>query len=303
MSRKRWLLTMYAVVLAASTVYRWTRSTRIPLKDKHVVEAGVRIAYYDSDPHASKPVLLLIHGSPGSSDVVRGLADRVKDEYRVIAPDLPGFGASEHDISDYSFRAHAGYALELLKRLRVLKVHAAGFSMGGGVVLSLVDMAPERVCSIELISALGVQEEELTGSYWENHALHGLQLGLLWALKHGTPHFGALDGEGLNVEYARNFYDSDQRPLRKSLEQYRGPMLILHGEHDHNVPPSAAQEHHRLVPQSQMVVFDSNHFMIFQRPEILAKPLKTFLGRSPLCMTNTAAEQPKTTRASAKSSP
>ena len=53
--------------------------------------------------------------------------------------------------------------------------------MGGGVVLSLVDLAPQHVCSVEMISALGVQEYELTGaigqttrcmalnwwSYWE----------------------------------------------------------------------------------------------------------------------------------------
>jgi pimeloyl-ACP methyl ester carboxylesterase len=268
---------MYAVAMTASTALRWTHPAVIPLKDKHVIEAGVRIAYYDSDPGSLKPVLLLLHGSPGSSDVVRGLADLVQDEYRVIAPDLPGFGASEHDVPDYSFRAHAGYIVQLLQRLRVARVHAAGFSMGGGVVLSLLDLAPDQVCSVEMISGLGVQEEELTGSYWGNHALHGLQLVLLWMLKHGTPHFGALDGEGLNVEYARNFYDSDQRLLRKTLEQYRGPMLILHGEHDRNVPLSAAKEHHRLVPQSQMVVFDSNHFMIFQQPALLAVPLKAFL--------------------------
>jgi pimeloyl-ACP methyl ester carboxylesterase len=303
MSRKRWLRTLYAVALTASTAYRWSHSFAIPLKDKHVIEAGVRIAYFDSGPHSSKPVLLLIHGSPGSSDVVRGLADLVKDEYRVIAPDLPGFGASEHDLPDYSFRAHAGYVLQLLQQLGIDKVHAAGFSMGGGVVLSLASLAPEHVCSLEMISAIGVQEEELTGSYWGNHALHGLQLGLLWMLNLGAPHFGALDGEGLNVEYARNFYDSDQRPLRRILEHYRGPMLILHGEHDRNVPLSAAKEHHRLVPQSQMVVFDSNHFMIFQRPEMLTKPLKTFLGNSPRCIPSKAAEQPKTISASAKSSP
>lgn len=270
---------MYAVAMTASTAFRWVHLSSVPLKDKHAVEVGVRMAYYDSDPDSSRPVLLLIHGSPGSSDAVRGLAGLVKDEYRVIAPDLPGFGASEHDIPDYSFRAHAGYVRQLIERLGIPKVHAAGFSMGGGVVLSLLELAPERVCSVEMISALGVQEEELTGSYWSNHALHGLQLGLLWALHHGTPHFGALDGEGLNVEYARNFYDSDQRPLRQTLERYGGPMLILHGERDHNVPLSAAQEHHRLVPQSQMVVFDSNHFMIFQRPELLVAPLKEFLAK------------------------
>ncbi len=99
---------------------------------------------------------------------------------------------------------------------------------------------------------------------------------------------------------------SNTIPLKdkhRILEHYSGPMRILHGEHDRNVPLSAARERHRLVPQIQTVAFDSNRFMIFQRPEMLAKLLKTFLGNSPLCMTNTAAEQPKTTRASAKSSP
>jgi pimeloyl-ACP methyl ester carboxylesterase len=149
--------------------------------------------------------------------------------------------------------------------------------MGGGVVLSLLDIDPQRVCSVEMISGLGVQEEELTGSYWGNHALHGLQLVLLLGVKYGVPHFGALDGEGLNVEYARNFYDSDQRPLRRTIAAYRGPMLILHGKDDRNVPLSAAQEHHRLAPQSELVVFDANHFMIFERPEMLAAPLREFL--------------------------
>ena len=279
MSRRRWLLTLYVAALAASTVVRLNRPPdRHQLDGKQVADIGVRLAYYDSDPRSTRPVVLLIHGSPGSSRVVRDLAEMLKHEYRVIAPDLPGFGASSHDIPDYSFRAHARYIVQLLDQLHIKNVHAAGFSMGGGVVLSLVDLAPERVCSLEMISAIGVQEHELTGSYRVNHALHGAQLVILLGAKYAVPHFGILDGEGLNVEYARNFYDSDQRPLRQVLTAYRGPMLILHGEHDRNVPLTAAQEHHRLVPQSQLAVFNSNHFTIFQKPEMLAGPLKTFLG-------------------------
>ena len=71
--------------------------------------------------------------------------------------------------------------------------------------LRLVDVviAPEIV---------GVQEQELLGSYWGNHVLHGAQLGALWLLREGAPHFGVLDQFALDVKYARNFYDSDQRP-------------------------------------------------------------------------------------------
>lgn len=72
-----------------------------------------------------------------------------------------------------------------------------------------------------MLSAIGLQEFELTGSYRVNHALHGAQLASLWLLCNAVPHFGLLHRSGLSVEYARNFYDSDQRPLRLVSECYR----------------------------------------------------------------------------------
>jgi len=88
-----------------------------------------------------------------------------------------------------------------------------------------------------------------------------------------------LDDVELNVEYARNFYDSDQRPLRSVLRNFRGPMLIIHGTRDPLVPIAAANEHHLLVPQSELRILDDNHFMAFQRPFILIQPLQEFLER------------------------
>ena len=144
-------------------------------------------------------------------------------------------------------------------------------------MLSMADIAPERVASIVLLSAIGVQEQELLGSYWGNHVLHGAQLGALWLLREGTPHFGFLNLFALDVDYGRNFYDSDQRPLRSILERYKGPMLILHGNRDPLVPIAAAMEHHQLVPQSQLRVIDGDHFMVFQRPRVIFEPMEDFL--------------------------
>ena len=221
--------------------------------------------------------VVLVHGSPGTSRVFGSVTPALAAGFRVIVPDLPGFGASTHKLPDYSFRAHAQYILELLNELRIRKAQLVGFSMGGGVVLSMADIAPERVASIVLLSAIGVQEQELLGSYWLNHVLHGAQLGALWLLREGAPHFGFLDRIALDVEYARNFYDSDQRPLRTILERYKGPMLILHGNRDPLVPVAAAMEHHQLVPQSRLRVIDGDHFMVFQRPGVIIKPMEDFL--------------------------
>jgi pimeloyl-ACP methyl ester carboxylesterase len=279
MSHKRTALAIYGALLAASHLVRLVYPAEAPLRDERVANVGAKLAYYDSDPQSQKPVLLLVHGSPGSNSVMRGLAERMRSEYRVIAPDLPGFGASQHNIPDYSFKAHAGYVLALLDVLGIEHVHAAGFSMGGGVVLTMANLAPKRTYSIAMISAIGVQEHELTGSYGWNRLLHGIQLAALQALHYSVPHFGLLDRCWINPEYARNFFDSDQRPLRQILASYQGPMLIVHGKHDGNVPPEAAIEHHRLVSQSELVMLDADHFMVFQNPEVVAVPLKRFLAR------------------------
>jgi triacylglycerol lipase len=226
-----------------------------------------------------RPRFCSIHGSPGHKQDFDRLGPLLAIHGRVIAPDLPGFGASTHDIPDYSFRAHARYLLALMDRLAIRRAHVVGYSMGGGVALNMIDIEQGRVASLTMLSAIGVQEMELTGSYYLNHLVHGVQLGGLLALREATPHMGALDGAMLDVPYARNFYDSDQRPLREVLQRVDVPTLVLHGDRDPLVPVEAAREHHRLIPQSELVVLPSNHFMPFAQPELLAAPLVDFLSR------------------------
>lgn len=243
----------------------------------------VTVAYSDLHPPApsdqSAPIVLL-HGSPGTRRDFGRMGPDLARTHRVIFPDLPGFGASSHDVADYSFRAHADYVLQLLDRLGIRRAHIGGFSMGGGVALNLIDLAPERVESLMMLSGLGVQEMELLGDYRLNHAVHGLQLGFLWMLREGTPHMGLLDEGMLDVPYARNFYDSDQRPLRGILTRVQVPTLIVHGTGDVLVPFAAAVEHHRLVPQSELrTMSGDNHFMVFMKPSMMAGLVRDFVER------------------------
>jgi fermentation-respiration switch protein FrsA (DUF1100 family) len=168
----------------------------------------------------------------------------------------------------------------LLDALGIDRVHVVGFSMGGGVALSLIDRAPDRIASLTMLSAIGVQELELLGSYRWNHAVHGAQLAAIRFLTELTPHMGALDSAMLNVAYARNFYDSDQRPLRAILQRFDGPTLILHGTRDALVPYEAAREHHRLLAQSELVAFDDGHFRTFTHGAELAATIAAFVSRA-----------------------
>ena len=278
----------YVALLLASTIFRRLHSrSGVPegmrVASLRTIDQGraapgqIRLAFIDTSPDARSMPLVLVHGSPGTSRVFGSVDAGARPQLSCDRSRFARFWCFHTELPDYSFRAHAQYILELLNELRIRKVQLVGFSMGGGVVLSMADIAPERVASIVLLSAIGVQEQELLGSYWGNHVLHGAQLGALWLLREGAPHFGVLDQFALDVKYARNFYDSDQRPLRSILQRYKGPMLILHGNGDPLVPVAAALEHHQLVPQSQLKVIDGDHFMVFQRPRVILKPMEDFL--------------------------
>ena len=287
---------LYLVLLGASHVVRSQRPGPEPRPGQsvqrvegwpHAQEGGVSVAYREwvTDSmrnlaeNLSQPVLLL-HGSPGSGSAFRALGPELAVAGRAIAPDLPGFGGSTAKVPDYSIRAHAAVMLQLLDSLAIERAHVVGFSMGGGVALEMYREDPARVASLTLLSSIGVQEHELLGEYYLNHAIHGLQLFAIWSLLELVPHFGLADSGFLGHAYARNFYDTDQRPLREILRDYAGPMFIVHGTDDPLVPAAAALEHHRIVPQSELVMLDGDHFMTFLRPALIAPPVRDFMQRA-----------------------
>lgn len=315
----RLLLATYLLALAASTAVRLSQpepALTLAANEKTVAlpeiahdrptGRQIRLAYREWAPPAqpNAPAVILLHGSPGGSNNFRRLAPWLSGDcresgeaaggfdsgpvtcpaplparaYRVIAPDLPGFGNSSHDIADYSFRAHAFYLRDLMGALGINQAHFVGYSMGGGAAYNLHDIAPERIRSITLLSSLGVQEFELTGDYWLNHAIHGLQLGFFWTLKNLTPHFGTLsqiDG----VPFSRNFFESDQRPLRDFMLRYEKPALIIQGEADGQVPPEAAREHARIMPHSELHMTAEGHGMVFRNQDLLAGILLPFFDK------------------------
>jgi pimeloyl-ACP methyl ester carboxylesterase/membrane protein DedA with SNARE-associated domain len=296
----RIFLVVYLALLAASHIVQWLRPEKASdpgvaegsiLETIEVAErdAGQRdtggkvtLAYreWGADLGEGAPAILMLQGSPGDGrDFDRIAPGLVERGYRGLAVDLPGFGASSREVADYSIKTHAAYCRDLLAALGLRPVDVIGFSMGSGVALHLAAAEPERVRSLVLLSGIGVQELELLGHYHLNHAIHAAQLAAFTLADHSIPHFGLVRTEGLGHSYGRNFYDTDQRPLRGLLRGYAGPMLILHGKKDMLVPYEAALEHHRLVPQSELVSFDTNHFMPFMQPDLVIGPIADFLDR------------------------
>ncbi|MBX9579056.1 MAG: alpha/beta hydrolase [Gemmataceae bacterium] len=280
----------YVVAVAASCVFQTVRPGLPSPAPGHSVASvarqaadgprpgpAVEVAYQD---HGAGPVVVLLHGSPGAVADFRHLLPHLAG-FRVLVPDLPGFGRSSRWLPDYSVAAHARYVLAWLDALGVAEFQVVGFSQGSGVALHLADLAPNRVRSVALFGGIGVQEGEGSGDYHLEHAKYaGLGAAAVVAPEF-VPHFGLLGSRSFRWTFFRNFWDTDQRPLRGVLERLRPPLLVLHGRRDPLVPAWAAVEHHRLHPDGELHLFPDSHFMLFSADgtDRLAAALAPFLDR------------------------
>jgi membrane protein DedA with SNARE-associated domain/pimeloyl-ACP methyl ester carboxylesterase len=270
--RWRWrLLATYLALLALSHFVQWARPphgfvrpgqhlAQVPTFDDDGQPTGdTTDLYYIHDKPPGKPdapVVVLIHGSPLVAQSFDGLVQALAPDFQLIVPDLPGFGASAGpELPSYSTQAQAKQLEALLDHLNISRAHLVGYSMGGSVALEFADLAPSRVQSITLISSVGPVEYEWLGDPVLNHALYGVQLALITAVQELVPHFGIMDISRYNEAYARSFWDTDQRNLRDILQDYREPLLILHGQDDFFEPVGGAKESNRLVPQSEIALF------------------------------------------------
>ncbi|GMQ81246.1 MAG: hypothetical protein BMS9Abin05_0677 [Rhodothermia bacterium] len=294
LSFKRLVLLLYVGALAASHVVRFVSPDNLPRADQQsirlrevdgdrITRKEIRFSFVDTRKDGdTRPTVVVLHGSPAASSFMMPLhrALERKETMRILTPDLPGFGGSTRSIPDYSIAAHGAYLIQALDSLGIDKAHLLAYSMGGGVALEAYRQAPERIASIAMVSAIGVQELELTGGYHLNHAIHGLQLAGLWFISELVPHFGWMDDALLGVPYARNFYDTDQRPLREILSGYSGPMEIIHGTDDFLVRYEVALEHYRIVPQSTLKTFKGGeHDLVFTKPDSIATLIDQFVYR------------------------
>ncbi|AKG04502.2 oxidoreductase [Salimicrobium jeotgali] len=108
-----------------------------------IVEEPVKINY--TDEGTGTPIILL-HGIPTWSYLYREVIPRLKQDYRVIAPDLLGYGWSDQrDRFDRSIRVQAKMVLRLMDDLGIDKASIAGHDIAGGVGLILSLEAPERI--------------------------------------------------------------------------------------------------------------------------------------------------------------
>ena len=271
---------------------------------------GVQVFYrMAGDPSA--PVVLLLHGFPASSFMFRELIPRLADQYRVIAPDLPGFGFSEVPAKrnyKYSFEALAQTLEAFTEALKIKSYALYVFDYGAPTGFRLAMAHPERVRAI--VSQNGNAYEEGLGDawgpirkYWAEPTAENREVirenvltlqGTRWQYTHGvtipervapesyTLDMALMDRPGnkeiqldLFLDYASNvkLYPKFQEYFRK----WKPPLLAIWGKNDPFFVPAGAEAFQKDLPNAQVEFLDTGHFATETHVVEIAAAMKEFL--------------------------
>jgi pimeloyl-ACP methyl ester carboxylesterase len=273
--------------------------------------AGLKVFYREAGP-ADAPVLVLLHGFPSSSHMFRNLIPALADRYRVIAPDLPGFGLSDMPSPadfPYSFATFAGVVDQLLVQLGAEHYALYVMDYGAPVGFRLALLHPERVSA--LVIQNGNAYEDGMGDFWATTRA-------LWAdnsednrdvmrpfLQLEATRFQYVAGvkDEFRIDPAAWIHDQFflDRPgneaiqfaimydYRTNVELYpafhdyfratQPPALILWGANDPIFLPAGATAFQRDLPQAELHHLDTGHFALEDKLDEMVPLIREFLGR------------------------
>jgi|SRR5580698_2606275 pimeloyl-ACP methyl ester carboxylesterase len=283
----------------------------IPLTSVHKIEGdGVKV-FYRAAGEPSAPVVLLLHGFPASSFMFRELIPRLANHYRVIAPDLPGFGFTEVPPERkyvYSFDGLATTIDAFTQALKINRYAIYVFDYGAPTGFRLAMAHPERVTAI--VSQNGnAYEEGLADAwapiqkYWASPTAENREVirkniltldGTRWQYTHGVsdpesvpPESYTLDTAlferpgnkdiqlDLFLDYASNvrLYPQFQEYFRTS----KPPLLAIWGKNDPFFLPAGAEAFRKDLPNAKVQFLDTGHFAIETHVVEIAAAMQEFL--------------------------
>jgi len=220
------------------------------------------------------PVLLLHGSGPGVSAWAnwRGVLAALGDRFRLLAPDLAGFGYTQiPDGLAYSRKRWLQQILDMLDALGILKVHVIGNSFGGSIALALAIRSPQRVQSLVLMGSVGVPFALTPGldAVWGYTPSMSNMRDLMRDVFAHDPKI--VTDALIQARYQaslrtqdtfsamfpaprQRWVDAMAHPL-SAIMAITHPTLLVHGRDDNVIPLSTSLTLHRLIDNSQLHVF------------------------------------------------
>ncbi|RDH79567.1 alpha/beta hydrolase [Mycolicibacterium moriokaense] len=278
---------------------------------RYVSIDGHRLFYREAGPRDA-PAIVLLHGFPTSSSMFRHLIPALSDDYRVIAPDLLGFGLSDAPPADqfgYTFDALTDLTAGLLEEIGVDRYAMYVQDYGAPIGWRLALARPAAVTAI--ISQNGNAYDagfvqDFWNTVWAFHARGDAESEAAirafltleateWQYLTGVPDETLVDPDAAAHDYAllsRPGNDDVQLalfrdyatnpPLYPKVHAYfresQVPVLAVWGRGDPIFAPAGAEAFTQDVPHAQIHLLDGGHFLLESALDDVAPLVRAFLA-------------------------
>jgi len=270
---------------------------------------GFNIFYREAGRDA--PVLLLLHGFPTARHMFRDLIPQLVDQFRLIAPDLPGFGQSdmpERTKFNYTFDNISGIIDRFTEVIGLGRFAIYVFDYGAPTGFRLAMRHPGRITAIVSQNGNAYVEGLSDGwdpirAYWQepSEANRAVLRALLtpettyWQYTHGVADASAVSPDGNSLD---NFYlarpgaDEVQLDLfgdyksnvalypefQNYFRRHKPPLLAVWGKNDPFFLPAGAEAFKRDIPDAEVRFFDTGHFALETHCDEIAAAIRDFLA-------------------------
>jgi pimeloyl-ACP methyl ester carboxylesterase len=271
---------------------------------------GLKVFYREAGP-ADASALLLLHGFPSASHMFRDLIPLLADRFRIVAPDLPGFGQSEMPARSkfsYTFENIGGVINRFTEVVGLKRFAIYVFDYGAPVGFRITAKHPDRITAIISQNGNAYEEGLSEGwnpirAYWQNPSQanrEALRAFLApettrWQYTHGVPDPTAVSPDGYSLD---NFYlarpGADELQLElfgdyKSnvalyatfqayFRTHKPPFLAVWGKNDPFFLPRGAEAFKRDIPEAVVRFFDTGHFALETHAAEIAAAIGDFLA-------------------------
>lgn len=274
-------------------LFQWIERRRGGLRGRRITRGNIEWNYLEGG--CGEP-LVLLHGFNANCDHFCRVAVHLRQHFRILAPDLPGFGATRL-MQDPSFRIEdvATLVLEWLDSLNVHHFYLGGNSMGGYLSAAIAHQAPDRVRGLWLLAPGGLHSAELSAVLKEVAQDRHNPL----VVRHRRDFQRLLDycfvrqpwipgpllrflgrRAATDAVRAQRIFDAmrfESKPLEELIEGLDIPALIVWGRADQVLDVSGIRIVEQLMPRTRSLILpDVGHLPMLESPRLSAEAWVSF---------------------------
>jgi len=309
------LLLAIVFVISCATPYPQVKSMNFsdvvypsPVKMAQV-QGKLSVAY--TDEGTGPETIIFIHGLGSSLASWQRNIAVLKEDYRCVALDLPGYGKSGKGVLPFSMEFYADVLANLIHYLGLEKAILAGHSMGGQISMVMALKYPEMVKSLVLIDPAGFETFNEGEKKWFRQVMTPELIKLTpvqqiranvvsnfydmppeaeYMITDRIALRDAKDFDAYCYAVAQNVHAMVDQPVNHLLDKIVQPTLIVFGENDNLIPnpylhPGKTKRIARIgdekIPYSDLVMIPKcGHFAQFEKPEAVNKAIISFLNKN-----------------------